>query len=41
MLRDFGIWDYNKKYNTLINTHTKLQKVETKYELKIANIKWY
>ena len=41
MLRDFRIWDCNKKHNTPINTHIKLQKVEAKYKLKIANIKWY
>ena len=41
VLRDFGIWDCNKKHNTLINTHTKLQKAEAEYELKTADIKWY
>ena len=41
MLCDFGMWDYNKKHNILINTHTKLQKVEAEYKPKTTNIKWY
>ena len=39
MLRDFRMWDYNKKYNTPIGTYTKLQKVEAKYKPKTADIK--
>ena len=41
MLRDFRIWDCNKKHNTPINTHTKLQKAEADYKPKTADIKWY
>ena len=41
MLCNFKIWDYNKKYNMLINIYIKLQKAETKYKPKTANIKWY
>ena len=41
VLRDFRMWDYNKKYNTPIDIYIKLQKAEAKYKLKTANIKWY
>jgi len=41
VLRDFGMWDCNKKHDTPIDTHTKLQKAEAEYEPKIADIKWY
>jgi len=41
MLYNFGMWDCNKKHNTPINTHIKLQKAEAKYKPKTANIKWY
>ena len=41
VLRDFGMWDCNKKHDTPIDTHTKLQKAEAEYEPKAADIKWY
>jgi hypothetical protein len=41
VLRNFGIWDCNKKHDTPIDTHTKLQKAEADYEPKTADIKWY
>jgi hypothetical protein len=41
MLRDFGLWDCDKKHDTPIDTHTKLQKAEAEYEPGTADIKWY
>lgn len=41
VLRDFDMWDCNKRHDTPIDTHTKLQKAEQDYEPKPAEIKWY
>ena len=41
ILRDFEMWDCNKRHDTPIDTHTKLQKAEPDYEPKPAEIKWY
>ena len=35
------MWDCNKKHNTPINMHIKLQKAKAEYKLKTADIKWY
>lgn len=41
VLRDFDMWDCNKKHDTPIDIHTKLQKAEPGYEPKPAEVKWY
>ena len=41
VLRDFRMWDCNKKHDTPIDTHIKLQKAEAEYKPKTADIKWY
>jgi hypothetical protein len=39
VLRDFDIWNCNTKHNTLIATHTKLQKAEQDYKATKENVK--
>lgn len=41
VLRDFDMWECNKKHDTPIDIHTKLQKAEPGYEPKLAEVKWY
>jgi hypothetical protein len=41
VLRDFKMWDCNKRHDTPIDTHTKLQKAEPDFEPGPAEIKWY
>jgi hypothetical protein len=41
VLRDFEMWDCNKRHDTPIDTHTKLQKAEPDFEPRPVEIKWY
>jgi hypothetical protein len=41
VLRDFDMWECNKKHDTPIDMHTKLQKAAPGYEPKLAEVKWY